>query len=227
MKRLLDILGASILIIVLLPLWIVIALAIRVTSPGPVFFVQRRIGLKGRVFRMFKFRTMVPNAETMGTGLYSFEDDPRITRVGHFLRRKSLDELPQLFNVLVGSMSLVGPRPPVTYELGPWDDYTPEMRKRFVVKPGITGLAQISGRSELDWDEKIAYDSLYVDSISRYGFWVDILILLKTCWVVLSARKTIEKDLPLSIHDSSIAARARSSAGQQLSSQAFKRKGFS
>jgi len=226
MKRLLDILGSSILIVVLFPIWIVIALAIRITSPGSVFFVQRRIGLNGKVFRMLKFRTMVPNAETMGTGLYSFEDDPRITRVGHFLRRKSLDELPQLFNVLVGSMSLVGPRPPVTYELGPWEEYTPQMRKRFVVKPGITGLAQISGRNELDWDEKIAYDNRYVDIILKYGFWVDILILFKTFWLVHDARKTIEKDLPLCNPDNSIAALARTS-GQPLSSQTVKGTDFS
>jgi len=226
MKRLLDILGSSILIIIIFPVWIVIALAIRITSTGSVFFVQRRIGLNGQVFRMLKFRTMVPNAETMGTGLYSFEDDPRITRLGHFLRRTSLDELPQLFNVLVGSMSLVGPRPPVTYELGPWDDYTPQMRKRFAVKPGITGLAQISGRNHLDWDEKIAYDNRYVDSISKYGFWVDIPILFKTCWLVLCARNTIEKVLPLCGPDNSIASRART-LGQSLSSETLNRKDFS
>ena len=225
MKRLIDILGASFLIIVLSPFLAVIALAIRLSSPGPVFFVQRRIGLKGRVFRMIKFRTMFQNAEKMGTGLYSFEDDPRITKVGHILRRKSLDELPQLLNVLVGSMSLVGPRPPVTYELGPWEDYTPEMRKRFDVKPGITGLAQVSGRNELNWDQKIVFDNLYVDRLAVHGAFLDIVILLRTVWLVLRSRNTIEQDLPISAQDGFISARARS-AGQQLSNRSPRRKDY-
>lgn len=215
MKRLIDILGASLLIIVLCPFLVFIGLAIRLSSPGPVFFVQRRIGLKGRVFRMLKFRTMFHNTEKSGTGLYSFDDDPRITKFGRILRQKSLDELPQLLNVLVGSMSLVGPRPPVTYELGLWEDYTSEMRKRFDVKPGITGLAQISGRNELNWDQKIVLDNLYVDRVALHGALPDIVILLKTVWLVLRARNTIEKDLPVSAHDGSISALARS-AGQQF-----------
>jgi len=218
MKRLFDIISAFIFVIILFPFFICIALAIRLTSAGPVFFVQRRIGLKGRVFRMLKFRTMVQDAERLGTGLYSFGDDPRITRVGYFLRRMSLDELPQLFNVLTGSMSLVGPRPPVTYELGPWEGYTPEMRKRFDVKPGITGLAQILGRNALNWDQKIAYDNLYVDRVVKYGWWIDIPILLRTFWLVLIARNTVEKDLPVSEGHSSIAAHART-VGKQLSSR--------
>lgn len=213
MKRLLDILGALTLIIVLTPILIVIALAVRLTSPGPVFFVQDRIGWRGQVFRMLKFRTMVQNAENMGTGLYSFEDDPRITPVGHFLRRKSLDELPQMFNVLGGRMSLVGPRPPVTYELGPWEDYTPEMRKRFEVKPGITGLAQVSGRNELDWDEKIAFDNAYVDWFSQQGVWVDIVILWRTAGVVLAGRDTVEQNTAPNEKEGTLAARARA-AGQ-------------
>ena len=218
MKRLIDIFGSILLITVLCPFLVFIALAIRLSSPGPVFFVQRRIGLKGRVFRMVKFRTMFQNTEKMGTGLYSFNDDPRITKVGRILRHYSLDELPQLFNVLVGSMSLVGPRPPVTYELGPWDDYTPAMRKRFDVKPGITGLAQVSGRNELNWDQKIVLDNLYVDRVAVHGALPDIVILLRTVWLVLQARNTIEKDLPISAQDSLISARARS-AGQQLSNR--------
>jgi undecaprenyl phosphate N,N'-diacetylbacillosamine 1-phosphate transferase len=222
MKRLIDILGSSFLIIVLCPLLVVIALAICLSSPGPVFFVQRRIGLKGRVFRMLKFRTMFQNAEKMGTGLYSFDDDPRITKIGRILRRKSLDELPQLLNVLAGSMSLVGPRPPVTYELGPWEEYTPEMRKRFDVKPGITGLAQVSGRNELNWDQKIVLDNLYVDRVAVHGVLPDIVILFRTVWLVLQARNTIEKDLLISAQDGYISARARS-AGYQLSNRSPRR----
>jgi lipopolysaccharide/colanic/teichoic acid biosynthesis glycosyltransferase len=194
MKRSLDILVSFLLILVLSPILIIISIAIRATSPGPPLFVQRRIGLKGRVFRMIKFRTMVPDAEKMGTGLFSFEDDPRVTRLGHFFRRTSLDELPQLLNVLHGSMSLVGPRPPVTYELGPWENYSPELRKRFDVKPGITGLAQIAGRNELTWDQKLVYDNAYVDQSSQYGILLDILILAKTVGKVFFARHTIEKE---------------------------------
>ena len=209
MKRFLDIVGSLVLIALLSPLLLSISLAIRITSQGPVLFIQERIGLRGQVFRMLKFRTMFQNAEKMGMGLYSFEDDPRITRIGHILRRKSLDELPQLFNVLAGSMSLVGPRPPVTYELGPWEDYTPEMRKRFEVKPGITGLAQVSGRNELNWDEKIAFDNEYVDLIGNQGAWIDLIILWRTLWVVLAGRNTVENDVCSKEKDGSVAARAR------------------
>lgn len=193
MKRFFDLLVSCILIIFLLPLFVAIALLIRLNSPGPVFFIQRRIGLHGRTFKMFKFRTMVNNAENIGTGLFSYEDDPRITMIGHFLRRKSLDELPQLFNVLLGSMSLVGPRPPVTYELGPWDEYTPHMRKRFTVKPGITGLAQVSGRNDNDWDQKIYYDNIYVDNFARRGVFEDLRLLLKTVQVVFRGSDTVEQ----------------------------------
>ena len=209
MKRLLDIVGSLVLLAVLFPLFVTISIAIRIASPGPVFFIQERIGLRGQIFRMLKFRTMVQNAEMMGTGLYSFQNDRRITRIGHILRRKSLDELPQLFNVLGGSMSLVGPRPPVTYELGRWEDYTPEMRKRFEVKPGITGLAQVSGRNELNWDKKIAFDNEYVDLVGRKGVRVDFIILWQTFWVVLAGHNTVENEGPMKEKKESVAARAR------------------
>lgn len=207
-KRLLDIIGSMAGLIVLSPLLIIIALLIKATSPGPVFFAQDRIGLNGKHFRMLKFRSMVDNAENQGTGLYSFDGDPRITRVGDVLRRKSLDELPQLFNVLMGPMSLVGPRPPVTYELGPWEDYTLTMRKRFDVKPGITGLAQVSGRNDLDWDDKIVFDNTYVDLYERFGALIDLRILLQTVWVVLTGRDTVEVEKPDEA-EGEIAARAR------------------
>lgn len=192
LKRCLDVIGATVAIVLFSPFLVAIALAIRLTSPGDVLFVQARLGRHGEEFRMLKFRSMVSNAENMGTGLYSFAGDPRITRVGHFLRERSLDELPQIFNVLGGSMSLVGPRPPVTYELGPWEDYTPDMRRRFVVKPGITGLAQVSGRNELDWDTKVAIDNRYVGLYERQGIWIDLKILVRTIKVVLTGRDTVE-----------------------------------
>lgn len=193
LKRILDLTGAILVLLTFLPLMIVIAIAIKVETKGPVFFVQKRIGLNGAEFDMFKFRSMVNKAEKMGTGLFSYADDARITWVGRFIRKTSLDELPQVFNVLNGSMSLVGPRPPVTYELGDYMDFTPHMKIRFSVKPGITGLAQISGRNKLDWDQKIVYDNQYVDWYHRWGIIIDIKVLFQTVWVVLSAQNTIEE----------------------------------
>lgn len=192
LKRVLDVVGAAMALVMLLPVLLACALAVRLSSPGPVLFRQTRIGFKGTTFEMLKFRSMVQDAELSGTGLYSYSGDPRVTRLGNLLRKTSLDEMPQLFNVLVGDMSLVGPRPPVTYELGDWDDYTPEMRRRFDVRPGITGLAQVSGRNELDWDAKVAFDNLYVALYERCGVWVDLAVLLRTVYVVIAGRNTIE-----------------------------------
>ena len=217
LKRILDIIGSAVGIAILSPIFIVVALIIKFTSPGPVFFIQDRLGLKGAPFAMLKFRSMVVNAETMGTGLYSYEDDPRITRIGHFIRKTSLDELPQLFNVLGGSMSLVGPRPPVTYELGPWEDYTPLMRRRFDVKPGITGFAQVSGRNELEWDEKIVFDNKYVDTYEENGVWVDLGILFKTVWVVLRGRDTVEASDKTEAPVGEIATKAAAAAQAEVS----------
>lgn len=207
LKRCLDIIGACFAIVLFSPVLIVVPVAILLTSPGGVFFAQKRLGLHRSEFRMLKFRSMVANAEKMGTGLVSYEDDPRITRVGRFLRASSLDELPQIFNVLAGSMSLVGPRPPVTYELGSPEGYTPEMLRRFVVKPGITGLAQVSGRNELDWDTKVDFDNKYVDLYERQGVWIDLKILLRTVKIVLTGRDTIEA--PSEGNEGPIARRAR------------------
>lgn len=218
-KRLLDILGSAAGIVILSPLLLGLAIAIKLTSKGPVFFVQERIGLKGSVFKMLKFRSMVENAEHLGTGLFSHADDPRITRVGHFIRKTSLDELPQLFNVFGGSMSLVGPRPPVTYELGPFEDYTPVMRRRFDVKPGITGLAQVSGRNELEWDDKIVFDNQYVDQYEARGVLVDLVILIRTIGVVLSGRDTVEDVSSSQAPKGEIAAKAAEAGSPGSASQ--------
>lgn len=193
-KRLVDIAISLPAIILLAPLLIMIAVLIKLNSKGPVFFSQERIGLNGKNFFMHKYRTMVPDAEKMGTGLFSYQDDPRITKVGKLLRITSLDELPQLWNVLTGSMTLVGPRAPVTYELGNYADFSEKLKSRFLVKPGVTGLAQISGRNDLSWDEKIEYDVEYIKMIDKYGFWFDLLILLKTVPVVLKMKSTIENE---------------------------------
>jgi len=194
LKRLLDIVLSTLILFLFAQVFLMIAILVKLDSKGPVFFVQERLGLNGEIFKMFKFRTMVVNAEKMGTGIFSYENDPRITKVGRILRATSLDEIPQIFNVLRGSMSLVGPRPPVTYELGSYSDFTPNMKIRFQVKPGITGLAQVSGRNDLDWDHKIEFDNRYVDLFSRFGVFVDLAILLRTIFVVLSMSKVVEKE---------------------------------
>ena len=194
-KRTFDLIIAFIVFLVILPLGILISILIILDSRGPVLFVQGRLGLNGRVFRMYKFRSMVIDAEKQGTGLFSFEDDPRITRLGRYLRKTSLDELPQILNVLIGNMSLVGPRPPVTYELGDYADFSDALKFRFVVKPGITGLAQVSGRNELNWDQKIVYDLEYIKLYRSKGIRYDIYLILLTAKVVLSMKNVIEKPI--------------------------------
>lgn len=192
-KRIFDICVAVCVLTGLWPVLLLIALLIKIDSKGPVFFVQNRIGKNGRVFKMYKFRTMIVNAEHTGTGLFSYASDPRVTRVGNHLRKASLDELPQLFNVVSGSMSIVGPRPPVSYELGEYDTLSDEMKIRFRVKPGITGLAQVSGRNALDWQQKIVFDNAYVERYERLGIVEDLRIIVRTALVILSMKDVIEQ----------------------------------
>lgn len=177
MKRLFDIISSGILSIILIPFWVIIGIAIKIDSKGPVFFKQGRRTKDGRIFNMLKFRSMVVNAEQMGAGLFNYENDPRVTKVGRFLRNSSLDELPQLFNILLGDMSVVGPRPCVTYELGDFDTLNKRYKKRFEVKAGLTGLAQVKGRNDISWDEKVGYDNQYVDEFKRIGILEDLKIL--------------------------------------------------
>jgi lipopolysaccharide/colanic/teichoic acid biosynthesis glycosyltransferase len=193
LKRTLDLVIALLVAVLLAPLLVVIALLVKLDSRGPVLFMQNRLGLGGTVFSMYKFRTMVRNAEQMGTGLFSYEGDPRVTRVGRLLRQASLDELPQVINVIKGDMSIVGPRPPVTYELGNYAEFSQELRYRFTVKPGITGLAQLSGRNDLDWGRKLVFDTEYIRKYNTYGIAYDMYLILRTVWVVLSMRNVIEK----------------------------------
>lgn len=165
-KRMLDILiGVSILII-LSPLMLVTAVLIKLESPGPVIFKQKRIGYKAKVFEMYKFRSMFENSEHTGSGVYSDKNDSRVTKVGRIIRATSIDELPQAWNMLKGDMSLVGPRPPLTYHPWPIEDYTKEQLHMFDVRPGITGWAQINGRKDVEWNQRIKMNNWYVDNMS-------------------------------------------------------------
>lgn len=183
-KRLFDVVISGLLIIVASPVMLVVALMVRLDSQGPVFFKQQRVGLEGEHFSMLKFRSMDINAEQQlstladkneGHGvLFKMKDDPRVTRVGKFLRKFSLDELPQLFNIFAGAMSLVGPRPPLPSEV---EAYEHDVRRRLLVKPGLTGLWQVSGRSNLSWQDSVRLDLYYVENWSLAG---DLIILLRT-----------------------------------------------
>lgn len=182
-KRFFDIIFSLFgLILVSIPM-LIIAIAIKIDSKGPVIFKQDRIGKKGKVFKMLKFRSMCVGAEQTGTGVYSNKNDNRVTKVGKFLRATSLDEIPQLISVLKGDMSFIGPRPPLTYH--PWtlDKYTDEQRRMFDVRPGITGWAQINGRKDVEWNKRIKLNVWYVDHVS---LWLDIKILFKTVFKVFS-----------------------------------------
>nr|WP_282580104.1 sugar transferase [Natroniella sulfidigena] len=176
-KRVVDFIGSLFGLIILFPLFILIGVAIKLDSKGPIFFKQDRLGKDGQVFKIYKFRTMVQNAEDKGSGLFTSKGDPRITKVGKFLRKTSLDELPQLINVIKGEMSLVGPRPPVPYHPYEYNEYSEEQKLRFCVLPGITGYAQIKGRNHLSWDSRIEKDIWYV---RNYSIFLDIRIILFT-----------------------------------------------
>jgi lipopolysaccharide/colanic/teichoic acid biosynthesis glycosyltransferase len=189
MSRVLDILLASLLLALSSPLLAVAALAIRLESPGAVFYRQRRVGRHGQPFELWKLRTMVPGAESMGAGIYVLEGDPRITRVGRLLRRFSLDELPNLINVLKGDMAMVGPRPTVQEQV---DRYTERQRRRLEVKPGITGWAQINGRTSLPWPDRIELDVWYVEHRSLR---LDLRILARTVWMLATGQGLYSEDL--------------------------------
>jgi lipopolysaccharide/colanic/teichoic acid biosynthesis glycosyltransferase len=174
LNRALDVAGASLALALASPALAIAVLAVKLEDGGPVLYRQRRVGQHGKEFELVKLRTMVVGAERQGAGWAVNEGDPRITRAGRLLRRLSLDELPQLWNVVCGDMSLIGPRPTLSYQV---ERYTPRQRRRLEVKPGITGWAQIHGRARLPWDERIELDVWYVEHRSPR---VDLRILLRT-----------------------------------------------
>lgn len=180
LKRTFDVVSSGVAIVLLLPIWIGVSIAIKKDSKGPILFKQGRRTKDGKVFNMLKFRSMVVNAENIGTGLFNYANDPRVTKVGRKLRDSSMDELPQLLNIFKGEMSVVGPRPCVTYELGNYETLNKRYKKRFQVKAGLTGLAQVKGRNDITWDEKVEYDNRYVDLFDKWGVLIDIKILLES-----------------------------------------------
>lgn len=201
LKRVIDLLGSTIGLVLLAPLFLVVSIAIKIDSPGPVFYKQERLGLYGQAYNMYKFRTMCQNAENMEAGIYSFAGDVRVTKVGNWLRKTSIDELAQLINVLTGNMSLVGPRPPVTYELGDFATLNKRYKRRFRVKPGMTGLAQVIGRNKNTWDYKVNFDNKYIEKLEKHGIWIDIVILYKTLGYVLKHNDIVEEKLDESLDD--------------------------
>jgi len=188
LKRFFDIVCSGFGLIAASPFMLLIAALVKASSEGPIFFLQERLGKKGKVFKIIKFRTMVVNAEKIGTGVkVDGKNDGRITKVGRFLRATSMDELPQLVNVVKGDMALVGPRPPVTYH--PYNGYEnyPEWAKpRFEMRPGMTGLVQISTRSKASWDDRIRIDLEYIE---KFSILLDIKILFGTIKTVFDGLK--------------------------------------
>lgn len=180
-KRIADIMLSVFGLIILSPLFLITAFAIKIDSSGPVVFKQERLGLYGKVFKMYKFRSMYVGAEQ--SGVYEFKEDKRVTRVGKFIRRTSIDELPQIVNIIRGDMSFIGPRPTLTYHPWPIERYSDIQRQRFNVRPGITGWAQINGRKEVPWDKRLALDVWYINNTS---FALDVRILIRTMTKVLA-----------------------------------------
>ena len=181
-KRIFDFLIALGALICLSPVMLVVAILIKITSPGPVIFKQQRIGKDGKVFEIYKFRSMCVGAEKQGSGVYSGKGDVRVTPIGKIIRATSIDELPQFINILKGEMSFVGPRPPLTYH--PWDysEYSDFQLRMFEVRPGITGWAQVNGRKGVEWNQRIELNIWYVDNVSLF---MDIKIIFMTIFKVI------------------------------------------
>lgn len=182
-KRTFDIILSALALVILSPVLLVTVIAIKLDSKGPALFCQQRLGLHGKEFTIYKFRSMSVGAEHTGSGVYSEAGDPRVTRVGKFIRATSIDELPQLWNILKGDMSIVGPRPPLTYHPWPIGEYTEEQRHMFDVRPGVTGWAQVNGRKAVEWHKRIEMNVWYT---RNYSLALDVKILFMTVFKVLS-----------------------------------------
>ncbi len=179
LKRTFDVAVSALALLILLPFFIIVGILVRIDSKGSVFFRHERIGKNGKPFYPFKFRTMVEGSINKGLGYTVAKDDERITKLGKFLRKWGIDELPQFINILKGEMSLVGPRPTLRYQVEQYNDFE---RKRLLVKPGLAGWALIHGRNSLTWEERIKYDVWYVE---HWNFWLDIRILFKTFYLIV------------------------------------------
>lgn len=189
-KRIIDIIVSLIGLIIASPIMLLTAIAIKLDSKGPVIFKQARLGRYGKVFYIYKFRSMCQGAEQKGTGVYSGKGDMRVTKVGKVIRATSIDELPQFLNILKGEMSLIGPRPALTYHPWKYEEYTEEQRKMFDVRPGVTGWAQINGRKDVEWNKRIQLNVWYVNNIS---FGLDVKIFLKTTINVIAMKDNINE----------------------------------
>ena len=196
-KRAMDMFLSFVIVLLLWPLMLIVALAVRLESKGPAVFKQTRLGKNGKEFTLYKFRSMVQNAEHTGSGVYSEKGDARVTKVGRFIRATSIDELPQVFNIIKGDMSFIGPRPPLTYHPWPFSDYTDEQKRMFEIRPGITGWAQVNGRKLVEWNKRIELSVWYVDHCS---FLLDCKIFFMTLFKVAvnadneSQGKTVRDD---------------------------------
>ena len=182
-KRFLDVTASFLGLVLLSPLMLAVSILIKIDSRGPVIFRQKRIGRNGKVFEIYKFRSMCVGAEKTGSGVYSRKGDARVTRIGKILRATSIDELPQLLNILKGEMSFVGPRPPLTYHPWKYEEYTDFQKRMFEVRPGITGWAQVNGRKDVEWHKRIELNVWYVDHMSLL---LDIKIMFMTAFKVLT-----------------------------------------
>lgn len=182
-KRFLDVTASFLGLVLLSPLLLAVSILIKIDSRGPVIFRQKRIGRNGKVFEIYKFRSMCVGAEKIGSGVYSGKGDARVTRIGKILRATSIDELPQLLNILKGEMSFVGPRPPLTYHPWKYEKYTDFQKRMFEVRPGITGWAQVNGRKDVEWHKRIELNVWYVDHMSLL---LDIKIMFMTAFKVLT-----------------------------------------
>lgn len=182
-KRFLDVTASFLGLVLLSPLMLAVSILIKIDSRGPVIFRQKRIGRNGKVFEIYKFRSMCVGAEKTGSGVYSGKGDARVTRIGKILRAMSIDELPQLLNILKGEMSFVGPRPPLTYHPWKYEEYTDFQKRMFEVRPGITGWAQVNGRKDVEWHKRIELNVWYVDHMSLL---LDIKIMFMTAFKVLT-----------------------------------------